>query len=150
MHAFSYISRSFRTATHHIIGALKLLADSYTPEELNRKGWSLYAEFRPMVNEWGSRSEIHCKNILDLRKKSSESTLETITKSQKPTIHNEAQGLLSTIGDFTETPSKKAKILTVEEYEDMLDQDTTFDSVNLDFPDVASLRTTPPLSSSGP
>lgn len=51
-----------------MLGALKLLADSYTSHELNDKAWALYTQFRPEVNEWGKRSEIRCSRILDLRK----------------------------------------------------------------------------------
>ncbi|KAK0230875.1 hypothetical protein IW262DRAFT_1262902 [Armillaria fumosa] len=64
---FSYISRSFRQTTPHIIGALRLLAGSFTPKELNNKGWALYTEFRPSVNAWGERSEVRCETILNLR-----------------------------------------------------------------------------------
>ncbi|SJL01897.1 uncharacterized protein ARMOST_05221 [Armillaria ostoyae] len=64
---FSYISRSFRQTTPHIIGALRLLAESFTPKELNNKGWALYTEFRPSVNGWGERSEVKCETILNLR-----------------------------------------------------------------------------------
>ncbi|KAK0191044.1 hypothetical protein F5146DRAFT_931348 [Armillaria mellea] len=64
---FSYISRSFRQTTPHIIGALRLLAESFTPKELNNKGWTLYTEFRPSVNGWGERSEVKCETILNLR-----------------------------------------------------------------------------------
>lgn len=64
---FSYISRSFRQTTPHIIGALRLLAESFTPRELNNKGWALYTEFRPSVNAWGERSEVKCETILNLR-----------------------------------------------------------------------------------
>lgn len=66
--AFSYISRAFRQTTSHIMGALRLLAESYTPEELNGKAWGLYTQFRPEVNEWGKRSELSCSKILALRK----------------------------------------------------------------------------------
>jgi len=64
--AFQYITRSFRHTTPFVVGALKRLADSYTLQELCRKAWALYAEFRPEANEWGKRSEILCSNILSL------------------------------------------------------------------------------------
>lgn len=51
-----------------VIGALRLLADSYSPSELNEKGFSLYCEFRPEVGGWGQRAEVKCQTILDLRK----------------------------------------------------------------------------------
>ncbi|KAK1236492.1 hypothetical protein PQX77_000269 [Marasmius sp. AFHP31] len=66
--AFGYISRSFRQTTPHIAGSLRLLADSYSPNEINGKAWSLYVKFRPDVNEWGKRSKVECSDILNLRK----------------------------------------------------------------------------------
>ncbi len=67
--AFSYISRSFKQTTSYIVGALRLLALSYPPNEINSKGWSLYAGFRPQVDGWGKRSEVKCAAILILRRK---------------------------------------------------------------------------------
>ncbi|KAJ8086717.1 hypothetical protein PM082_005540 [Marasmius tenuissimus] len=66
--AFGYISRSFRQTTPHVAGSLRLLADSYSPNEINGKAWSLYVKFRPDVNEWGKRSKVECSDILNLRK----------------------------------------------------------------------------------
>ena len=130
--AFSYICRAFRQTTPHIIGALKLLADSHTAEELNSKAWSLYAEFRPEVNEWGKRSQVSCQAILDLRKRVSISLQQSNTSSeeQKPTIHNESEGVP------VEPVQKKKRMLTLEEFEAFLDQDHTFDSVDLHFLDI--------------
>ncbi|KIM46110.1 hypothetical protein M413DRAFT_426129 [Hebeloma cylindrosporum] len=130
--AFSYICRAFRQTTPHIIGALKLLADSYTAQELNSKAWSLYAEFRPEVNEWGKRSQVSCKTILDLRKKESIALHQSNTsiEEQKPTISNESEGVAF------EPAQKKTKLPTLEEYEAALDQDNTFDNVDLDFLDI--------------
>ncbi|TFK29406.1 hypothetical protein FA15DRAFT_664356 [Coprinopsis marcescibilis] len=67
--AFSYISRSFRQTTSAVMGALKLLAESYSPEDLNKQGYALYCEFRPNSEEWGKRAELSCSTILSLRKK---------------------------------------------------------------------------------
>jgi len=130
--AFSYICRAFRQTTPHIIGALKLLADSYTAQELNSKAWSLYADFRPEVNEWGKRSQVSCKTILDLRKKESIGLQQSNTSSEqeKPTISNESEGVP------VEPAQKKTRLLTLEEYEATLDQDHTFDNVDLDFLDI--------------
>jgi hypothetical protein len=50
------------------MGALRLLAKTYTPGELNSKGFGLYAEFRPEVEGWGGRGEVRCEQILSLRK----------------------------------------------------------------------------------
>lgn len=50
------------------MGALRLLAASFTPAELHAKGFSLYAEFRPHADGWGQRGEVRCSTILSLRK----------------------------------------------------------------------------------
>ncbi|KAF8640015.1 hypothetical protein AX17_001259 [Amanita inopinata Kibby_2008] len=68
--SFSYISRSFRQTTPHVIGAMKLLAESYPPDELNNRAWSLYTQFRPSVDAWGKKAEMRCDNILNLRRAS--------------------------------------------------------------------------------
>ncbi|KAF4619664.1 hypothetical protein D9613_005009 [Agrocybe pediades] len=130
--AFSYISRAFRQRTPHILGAMKLLADSYTPQELNQNAWSLYAEFRPKVNEWGKRSEIYCKSILALRKQGSADAQANVSPI-KP-VHNSQS---SPDADSMVPERKKARTLTVEEYEAALDLDSTFDNVNLDFLDTS-------------
>ncbi|KAF9534248.1 hypothetical protein CPB83DRAFT_902202 [Crepidotus variabilis] len=135
--AFDYITRSFRQTTPFIMGALKLLADTYSSTELNQKAWSLYADFRPEVNEWGKRSELLCSKILDLRKKvqlnaTGDSSLPSlmihdiqlqIDQEQKPNIGYD---------EDVESPLKKAKTMSVEEYEAMLDDDSTFEHIDLD------------------
>jgi hypothetical protein len=142
--AFSYISRSFRQTAPHFVGALRLLAESYSPQELNNKAWSLYAEFRPQVNEWGKRSEVHCKTILELRKQISESSQPELGSSEQgEPIITIAEELVSSTSEGEPKP-KKTRSLTVEEYEASLDQDTTFDHVDLDFADgLTSPRVSP-------
>lgn len=58
--------------TPNILGAMRLLAGSYGPEELNRKGFSLYCDFRPEIEPgksgWGKRGKVSCETILKLRK----------------------------------------------------------------------------------
>ena len=128
--AFSYITRSFRQTTPYIMGALKLLAESYTSEELNQKAWSLYADFRPEVNEWGKRSEVKCSVILGLRKqKRIEDDLQPVNVD-KPVVNQESVPENASSSD--EQKAKRPRFLTVEEYEAALDLDTTFDDVNLD------------------
>ncbi|KAI0034074.1 hypothetical protein K488DRAFT_11188, partial [Vararia minispora EC-137] len=65
--AFSYVSRTLKQTAPAIVGAMRLLADSFSPEELNRVGWSLYADFRPEVDGWGKRGQVRCDKILSLR-----------------------------------------------------------------------------------
>ncbi|SGY67428.1 BQ5605_C004g02774 [Microbotryum silenes-dioicae] len=65
--AFAYVQRAFRQQMGAIVGAMRLLAQSYDPIELNNKGYGLYIEFRPEVKEWGERAELFCTTLLDLR-----------------------------------------------------------------------------------
>jgi len=90
------------------MGALRLLAESYTPEELNGKAWTLYAQFRPEVNEWGKRSEISCRKILALRKQQTESLeWRPSTKTKEPIVTDfEESGGSRSNGD---SPRKKAR-----------------------------------------
>lgn len=132
--AFSYISRSFRQTTPYIIGALKLLAHSYSPGELKTKAWSLYADFRPQANEWGKRSQIHCQTIMALSKTTHNSPgpKSPIAKETEPNVQSNIFVRDDSCID-SGPQSKKSRHLTVEEYEAVLDQDTTFNNVDLDF-----------------
>ncbi|KAJ7228585.1 hypothetical protein GGX14DRAFT_547571 [Mycena pura] len=125
--AFSYISRALRQTTPHVIGAMRLLVTSYSPEEINTKAWGLYAEFRPEVNGWGARAEVKCEMILGLRKETK--IVEPARKVAAVTINH---GDNSAAQEHQEPPHKKSRGLTLEEYEAMLDQDSTFNDVDLD------------------
>jgi len=71
--AYSYITRALRQTAPAVLGAMHLLAESYSdPMELNRVGFALYADFRPEVTRWGERSELRCEALLTLRKKKTE------------------------------------------------------------------------------
>ena len=63
-----------RQTTPNVVGAMRLLAGSYEPEELNRVGFSLYCDFRPEIEPgksgWGKRGKVSCEAILKLRKES--------------------------------------------------------------------------------
>ncbi len=75
--AYSYITRALRQTAPAVLGAMRLLAESYDdPVELNRAGFALYADFRPDVNGWGKRGELKCETLLGLRKKGSRVGLE--------------------------------------------------------------------------
>jgi hypothetical protein len=68
--AYSYITRALRQTTPAVLGAMRLLAESYDDTvELNRVGFGLYADFRPEVSGWGKRGEMRCETLLGLRKK---------------------------------------------------------------------------------
>ncbi|KAH0839871.1 hypothetical protein J3R83DRAFT_822 [Lanmaoa asiatica] len=111
--AFSYISRAFRQTTPHIIGALRLLAESYPPQELNKVGFSLYADFRPTVDGWGERGEVRCEHILSLRKK------------RGGDYRRDNQEPIPELSE--EPPPKKARAFSLEEYEASLDEGFEFE-----------------------
>lgn len=68
--AYGYITRALRQTAPAVLGAMRLLAESYSdPTELNRVGFALYADFRPEVTGWGKRGELRCEVLLALRKK---------------------------------------------------------------------------------
>lgn len=70
--AYKYITTSMKQTAPYILGAMRLLAISHGPEELNRKGFSLYCDFRPEIEPgksgWGKRGKVPCAVILKLRK----------------------------------------------------------------------------------
>lgn len=47
MQAYLYITRAFKDYTPHVMGALKLVAASYPPDELNRMGLGMYVSACP-------------------------------------------------------------------------------------------------------
>ena len=145
--AYSYITRTLRQTAPQIVGALRLLGTTYSPAELNEKGYAIYAEFRPEVDGWGKRAEVKCSTILALRKKVDDGgkksggdngsveadkivkiqTTEGDEDDKEP--HDTSQG--------TEEPSqKKSRGMTLEEYEAALDADDTFDDLDLSMVDV--------------
>ncbi|KAJ7638884.1 hypothetical protein FB45DRAFT_415481 [Roridomyces roridus] len=89
--AFSYIARQLRQTTPHVIGALRLLSQSFTPQEINSRAWGLYADFRPHVTAWGERGEVKCSTILNLRPErrgvdahpAERPVIETVQETQK-------------------------------------------------------------------
>ncbi|KAG6821636.1 hypothetical protein H0H93_000145 [Arthromyces matolae] len=122
--AFSYVSRAFRQTTPHISGALKLLADSFKVEEINSRAWGLYADFRPSVDRWGARSEVKYSTILDLRGK------DSISTTPKPIDGNIIYVTSEDVVADNPPDRKKAKLLSLEDYEAALDAD--FDYENFD------------------
>ncbi|KAG6857107.1 hypothetical protein H0H87_009668 [Tephrocybe sp. NHM501043] len=151
--AFSYISRAFRQTTPHITGALNLLANSFTVDEINGLAWGLYAEFRPPVDQWGARSEVKCSTILGLRKKDGDPTPRILSSVRGEgtvdtedgrelnlgTSHCDARKVESIIKhedgiamELNDQPDrKKVKLLSLEEYEAALDQDFAYGDIDL-------------------
>lgn len=132
---------------------MRVLAQTYTPEELNKHGFALYAEFRPEVNEWGGRGEVRCQKILSLSKGEpaglvlgrGQHAMKTGDESSENTsalevVKFEAEDndkIEETTHDSHEdvdesTPQKKVKTMTLEEYEAALDADDTFANIDLD------------------
>jgi hypothetical protein len=74
--AFSYTQRSFRQTMPAVMGALYLLARSYSPADLNKKGFALYADFRPEVKGWGESGTVKCDTILSLRQTGNSDALD--------------------------------------------------------------------------
>ncbi|KAF4602044.1 hypothetical protein EYR40_005245 [Pleurotus pulmonarius] len=137
--AFGYISRSFKHLTPFVLGSLQLLAQSYSQKEINEKAWGLYAEFRPTVDGWGQRSVMKCADILALRKPAdttagkdpdapADVSLDAVKYAASPTNDTNCTG----DEEVKEPDKKRVREMTLEEYEDMLNQDTTFDNINLD------------------
>lgn len=118
------MQRSFRQTLPYVMGAMRLLAASFTPVELNKVGFALYADFRPEVTEWGGRSEMRCERILEMRKVQSRARDmvkegESQATRAVPPIH------------ATEPPTKRLKNDSLDEFEDAFDDDIDFDDPSL-------------------
>lgn len=122
MTAFGYTSRSFRQTLPYVIGAMRLLAQSYSPEELSAKAWDLYAKFRPEVEQWGKRADLSCAKILSLR-----------NDTQAHRKENPILPLVVNDQNHSDIPVETRSSMTLAEYEAALDDDRTFDHVDLDF-----------------
>ena len=129
--AFDYISRALRQTMPYVVGALKLLAQSFTVHELSRAAWGLYTEFRPSVHEWGGRCEVKCSTILNLR--------QSASGNSQPSSQVDADTFQlgdEDLGDFTDvnqaSPRKRKKV--PEEDKVILDKDVPLVNANLDSP----------------
>ncbi|KAJ3856364.1 hypothetical protein EV368DRAFT_71684 [Lentinula lateritia] len=136
--AYAYLSRSLRQTMPFIMGALRLLVSSFTPQEINEKAWGLYTHFRPAGEGWGERSEVRCTTILALRKvPPSDGANE---EQVNPGAESKAVDLVKyqhygEEPDFTaeDRGNKRVKRgMTLEEYEAVLDEDHSFDDIDLD------------------
>ncbi|BGP13238.1 hypothetical protein JCM10213_004991 [Rhodosporidiobolus nylandii] len=66
--AFAYMRTGFRQQLGAVIGSMRLLANSFSPTELNNKGYGLYLDFRPTVEGWGKKGDLKMSTILALRR----------------------------------------------------------------------------------
>ena len=127
--AFAYMQRAFRQTMPHVLGAMYLLAETYSPPALNERGFGLYADFRPEVDAWDKRSEMRCSKILSLRRKV-ETKKEEHDAPKKEDLANESN---TEQQPQQEPNSKKLKVMSVEEYEAMLDAENDYLDFNGDF-----------------
>ncbi|WRT69464.1 uncharacterized protein IL334_006450 [Kwoniella shivajii] len=140
--AYLYITRAFKDYTSHVMGALKLVADSYEADELNRMANFMYNDFKPDVVEWGQKGTLELARVLeqvkspvDIPKFDENDENDDVenypVKSDPSDIPSSPGGLKSELASSPpfeqvegEQPNKKVKReLTVEEYEALLDAD---------------------------
>ncbi|KAJ3896051.1 hypothetical protein GG344DRAFT_85526 [Lentinula edodes] len=141
--AYAYLSRSLRQTMPFIMGALRLLVNSFNPQEINEKAWGLYTQFRPAGEGWGERSEVRCTTILALRKlpSSDGANEEQINPGAESEVRYGEEA------NFTaeDRGSKRVKRgMTLEEYEAMLDEDHSFDNIDLDNLESIQTQSTKP------
>ncbi|THH32881.1 hypothetical protein EUX98_g1289 [Antrodiella citrinella] len=143
--AFSYITRTLQQTAPQIVGALRLLGASYAPAELNTKGYALYVEFRPEVDGWGKKNEVKCSKILGLRKKVEGPTMEgptmdgdgDVVDTDKIVQMQTADEEFDKMANEAEEPEpKKARGMTLEEYEAALDADDAFNDLDFGIGDL--------------
>ena len=93
--AHGYITRALRQTAPAVLGAMRLLAESYDdPVELNRVGFGLYADFRPDVNGWGKRGDLRCETLLGLRKKGAKGEPKLSGDSRVEATGDSGQGVV--------------------------------------------------------
>lgn len=113
------------------MGALRLLAESYSPTWLNEHGFSLYKDFRPEAERWGERAEMKCARVLALRKEpddgiANKAELEVTTTGTLGDVEDEDEANKGANGhsknsEDHEPFAKRVKSMSVEEYEAALD-----------------------------
>lgn len=139
--AYSYVTRSLRQTAPNVVGAMRLLAQSFTPDYLNKYGYGLYTSFRPEVSGWGGRGEIRCAKILDLRSRgpsTSNTAREDVPVKVEDAVKAEdtVDGIVCETADKEDEPeAKRSRGMPLEEYEAAIDDDDTFAQVDLDFGD---------------
>ncbi|KAL7424929.1 hypothetical protein Q5752_000616 [Cryptotrichosporon argae] len=145
--AHAYITRALRGDAGAVLGAMRLVAESYDAEELNNLGSSMYNEFKPDVVEWGQRGTLSVAKILDQIKVPIDATGEAakldpgaelpvaaptdvklehfareMDEPAKPEIPVKRElDDMADEADKDEPAPKRARDMTVEEYEAMLD-----------------------------
>jgi hypothetical protein len=68
-----YLDKKFGAGLAEVRAALEALAQAYPPEELERRAYALYEQFRPKIPEgtrgWGAAGDLNLERIRDLAKK---------------------------------------------------------------------------------
>ena len=111
---------------------MRLLALSFpTTKELNEKGFALYADFRPDVAGWGQRAEVRCSSILEGRsavaaQKMIEKPEERVGDQRLNDVVKFEDTAFGSGGDGA-PPTKRAKDMSVEDYEATLDSLSEFE-----------------------
>ncbi|ODO00659.1 hypothetical protein L198_02982 [Cryptococcus wingfieldii CBS 7118] len=119
--AYSYISKAFKEKSPQAMGALKLVADSYEVEELNRLGNDMYMDFKPDVVEWGQRGTFDLDSVLEHVKGAEIKRLDE-GGDVNSVVGDEDDGGPDLQGSVEVEPSGKQS-MTLEEYEAMLDEE---------------------------
>jgi len=111
--AFGYLQRSFRQQLGSVIGAMRMLANSFPPKELNEKGYGLYIAFRPPGDAWGEKSQMKLSDLLALQRHLTHKPKEE--PDAKPSVPAKQK---------TDQPSPSKKVKREEgadEFDDLLD-----------------------------
>lgn len=127
--AFNYIKKAFAQQMGATIGAMRLLAESFPPAELNGKGFGLYCAFRPEVGGWGEKAEMRLETILRLRREISHGVKEE-EEDVKPDIKPEVKIEGKTAGTQTHLegffdikPKVKKQAPEEDEFDRLLEDD---------------------------
>lgn len=138
--AFAYHKRSFHQQLGAVIGSLRLLAESYPPDELNEKGYGMYLNFRPETDGWGKKAEMKMSAILDLRKAMVETEQEPegnpgqvkVEETTKSEVKEEDPKVQEDIAEVRseEPPTKRPKL---EKEASPNPYDLAFDDDDFDF-----------------
>ncbi|KAK4056241.1 hypothetical protein OIO90_002684 [Microbotryomycetes sp. JL221] len=123
--AYNYIQRNFRQQTGAVMGALRILATSYSPQELNEAGYVLYCDFRPTVEQWGEKAEMKLIDVLSLQKWKTKGWDRPVDSDS-----NEANGQHASSSSGKELAENGQQAMRVVKIEDQAGQQTTIDATD--------------------
>lgn len=99
----------------------------------------MYCEFRPDVSGWGKRGEVKCSTILGLKKvvdKTEKGGGEEEIRGTDKIVKLQSMDDEDKVAEAEEPDRKKARGMTLEEYETALDADDTFNDLDLSIGDL--------------